>query len=875
MFKMTLERLKTIGVPKSQRDQSIYNMFLKTYGTHYISNIKLGAKFSVVTILDDKYKSEYSYEHLTEQISLNFKYDMINLGLNSTSDEKTQSISEEFKNHSNSHSVFVPERGSESVNGSIWLQNAYENPGIIGLEASFLSELIEVLGYEESASYLKKTIEYYIKNGNYPDSPDKINFDKLSSGPMSQPFENLKWIPGLDKVGCGYDITSQAYKSCFFDFEEGPFDIWTNPLDRNLTYKVPKGFFAMNNAQSVSTNSTYLFKKLEHFIEESRYSIHEDDWGFLGFGASSQTSTFYHYYEYFYKKEFSLALSMLELDYYSLYTSLAGPLSSMAQMSIAKLPEKYENSTKLIFKQFIDTYGTHVVLKANMGGLIWSENWYDSCLEKIYSEDWVKNEVRTGLFFFGLISETERSEDHTKIQRSPVFVQNSVMLNQLYGGTTNLPIEKWNEWIPSVKSNLQPTSQVLVPIYKILPQGLKREALKMAMKEYRQQSSEQIEKTISMFKGSKIPSSICKETKSTGLLKPVNGMEVKTVRQTIREFFETSQQKYCPLIIKSGIRCETQNKNFNMKSSKFNLKGSLLVKSGSSNLMDEVFQQSVGISYNSATGQSRTKVLKMVDSDSKNLITEKQNIIVNETFIIDNNYEDSSMPMIREASYKIKTIFGGIFQDDASSEEILRKYATTRYKAGVAQQYFDLFSVKFQKNQIFLEDIANSAILRLPDQYSEDYVEFLELWGDVISLEVKLGGLREVVVGVPPCTEDMSVQDHLLKELQNVDQVNVDKIISVVKSERKVGGDPECMKYEAWSKSLELNPVVTRVKDFIRWTDLIKEEKKKNNFVRAYEDLDKKRKEILNKQIRSVSDSYKENRILKFKANVMIREKSK
>ena len=58
--------------------------------------------------------------------------------------------------------------------------------------------------------------------------------------------KDLPWIPGLDKVGCGYDLTTLESKSCVFDLTES-WDTWTYPIDKSKSYKVPKGFFVSNN----------------------------------------------------------------------------------------------------------------------------------------------------------------------------------------------------------------------------------------------------------------------------------------------------------------------------------------------------------------------------------------------------------------------------------------------------------------------------------------------------------------------------------------------------------------------------------------------------------------------------------------------------
>jgi hypothetical protein len=98
----------------------------------------------------------------------------------------------------------------------------------------------------------------------------------------------------------------------------------------------------------------------------------------LGFGASHKTAEIYHYYEYFYQRNYLLFLSILELGYYTLYTPLfpLGNLNSVTKMVLSSLPEEYDLAK---YSQFIDAYGTHIMVRADMGGMISGESWYDKC----------------------------------------------------------------------------------------------------------------------------------------------------------------------------------------------------------------------------------------------------------------------------------------------------------------------------------------------------------------------------------------------------------------------------------------------------------------------------------------------------------------
>ena len=66
-------------------------------------------------------------------------------------------------------------------------------------------------------------------------------------------------------------------------------------------------------------------------------------------------------------------------------------------MSLNFLPSVYDPDnirTVAVYKMFFDSFGTDVVTAADMGGLVWAENWFESCLNRLYSDVCITHEVR-------------------------------------------------------------------------------------------------------------------------------------------------------------------------------------------------------------------------------------------------------------------------------------------------------------------------------------------------------------------------------------------------------------------------------------------------------------------------------------------------
>jgi hypothetical protein len=237
-FKMSIEKLNPN--PTNSSDQIKYNMFIQAYGTHYLSSIKIGAKYELVTLIDQNFASSHSQETVKEQINLSFSYEQVNIGLESGSVDITSQIMKEFSQNSERYGIFIPSLKNENVTKE-WVEYAELNPGIIGLEAHYISDLLIANNYNEIGLHLKKTIDYFLSTQKYPEDTN------MNVPIKALPVNNdLPWIPGLDKVGCGYDLTTLESKSCVFDLTES-WDTWTYPIDKSKSYKVPKGFFASNN----------------------------------------------------------------------------------------------------------------------------------------------------------------------------------------------------------------------------------------------------------------------------------------------------------------------------------------------------------------------------------------------------------------------------------------------------------------------------------------------------------------------------------------------------------------------------------------------------------------------------------------------------
>jgi hypothetical protein len=206
-------------------------------------------------------------------------------------------------------------------------------------------------------------------------------------------------IQGLDVVGCGFDITTLESRQCLFDLTE-PSDIsnWTDPHNQSLSYVVPYGFYITDESDSLEVRETKIVTNIYEFLAETFYHSRSDSRGFLGYSSSTRTVQSRSIHHRFYRFDNYLASTIQQIAWYSLsvITFPTPKYNDLTTASIATLPTTFNstNATHLsLFKQFFDAYGTHVVLSSTMGGLVWAQDWFDSCLLRTRNTTWIREEV--------------------------------------------------------------------------------------------------------------------------------------------------------------------------------------------------------------------------------------------------------------------------------------------------------------------------------------------------------------------------------------------------------------------------------------------------------------------------------------------------
>ena len=457
-----------------------YNHLISSYGTHYTSSVIVGGVIEMFTYVNSEYQKLHSRRSIEKQIAIAFGYQKYEMSGSTDADSSIPFISEDFKRNSQMNTKFSPHLTktpeTDKTPRDIWLEQTLSTPVIINRTLSPLVDLLNEYPIE-IRYHLQLTIDYYLKNGKVPTIGQLSSAGQLQS--RTGYVQNI--LPGSDVVGCGFDIFTLTSKYCLLDLTMNYNTMWTDVFNNYTTYKVPDGYYVTNNKDMISMFDTKFFDTLKTFVSNSYIHNRHDSFGFLGFGASSSTTDIRIKYSRFYRHKYRMAWTKQQLTWYTLTAMLfpRPPFNMLTSLAVANLPKMFnpKSADSRIFKRFFDAYGTHFVIEADMGGMLWAEDYFESCLITRMTEQWVRREIVKRYWFFR-VRRTTTINYHKEVDKE--YRQNSLSRLKIIGGSTTVTPLTGENWLPTVKLAPAPVTYRLQPIYTLLPRGAQREALKEA-----------------------------------------------------------------------------------------------------------------------------------------------------------------------------------------------------------------------------------------------------------------------------------------------------------------------------------------------------------------------------------------------------------
>ncbi|CAF2690357.1 unnamed protein product [Rotaria sp. Silwood2] len=491
-FNSSLSRL--VPNPTTQRQQSFYNEIVATFGTHYASSVIVGGIAHYYTFLTEEWQRQSSQSSTENEISIGFHlgFDIpLGNGISIALGEEFGGISfgggwgftggvqsETFKKNSVIRFLFRPTPvGSFSSmynhTWATWASQTANQPVVVNRTLFPLSNLL-VDFPTGIAEHLQMTIDYYLKTGSLPKLIDIVHKERLS-------LVSSMSIPGLDVVGCGYNIIELlSSKQCLFNMTYNENKLWSNVFNGHRSYRIPDGYSVMGTREFYSTYDTQIFDNYHKFIQNSIYMNEQDEAKFLGFGMSHERTEIVTRLRNMYKHLLNLAWTNRKVLWYNLsIVKFSTPLlSSVAKIALNDLPSIFKKEDfQKVWKRFFDIYGTHYVVSANFGGMVWAEDYLDPCMVTKNSSQWIKDQIKRS---YWSISTSEFNSLYVPVT-SQDYLQHRVSTIRIIGGDDNLKSFQLNKWMQTIKDKPGVISYSLQPLYTLLPLDTqKRKALEEA-----------------------------------------------------------------------------------------------------------------------------------------------------------------------------------------------------------------------------------------------------------------------------------------------------------------------------------------------------------------------------------------------------------
>ncbi|CAF2064098.1 unnamed protein product [Rotaria magnacalcarata] len=814
MFAESVELLATeASNPSNEDHQTLYNQFIQTFGTHYVSRVIVGGTAYLYSIMEASFHNKSSYREVSSQVSLMFQYKSRSFNVGETQASVMSKMTETFKKNTESLAVFQPPIPNDEGKSDweVWQRRASEHPVVVNRTLFSIDSLIR--GKPRVQEHLRRTIQFYLKDGIIP---TLAQLSGRSTGRrVSIEYKPRGPIHGLDVVGCGYNILKMENKFCIFDqsnFTEN--ERWSDPYNKNLTYSVPNGWFVVNTPESLTLDGEITVTSVEDYFRSKITVTVSRSGGWLGIGRRTSRKTVAEFYRRFYQDYYNLVLRMKQIGWYTLSVS-AFPypkLNPIVQKALDGLPVYFNVSDIKIWEEFFEAFGTHVVVSSNMGGQVWAETWYEKCLTYEHSQRWIDEQVSKN--WFGIRVGVKNIRDYSKTVDER-FKQHSIFTSELLGGTESIDPSEWEKWAPTIKAKPRAISYRLLALAEILPPGDLRNAVKAAINYILTTAQKEEHRYIDQLKSMRDPPQ-----------RKCSRNEIRTKRSSETTPEEEAKKQFCPYIGYKGQECLGSQ-----------IKGRSLIAANATRL-----PIGVGMTLDITTGRLLLPALEnnffgnnyWIDPNTNRMhqaprgiifprISQDENRPISRVFL-------SAAELSNEWKYERLrgSWLGGEFGHSKSLLDIYSRFFSKNQATAITQKPTVLYRLRVEN--LRLNQYAREAVEKLPAVYNETlYDDFIQNWGTHIVQQALVGGMREQQVLFKDCvfsfngaiTSD-NLNEYLRRDILSQTlgnsfyadrrKINVDHI---------VGGDPTEKNETRWLQTLAANPALLKIEEYVPWSDLI------------------------------------------------------
>lgn len=169
MFEASVNAIVSLGhAPQTESEQSLCNMIIQTFGTHYVTRVIVGATARIFTLLGEEYFKSTSFEEIKTETTRVSRFFFWSTYHTDYTHEIKQSVTESFRRNSQMFVEYQPTvpQLSGKTEWQSWLAKAPYVPVVVNRTVAPISNLF--YAHPQIQSHVYRTIQYYLNHGEMP-----------------------------------------------------------------------------------------------------------------------------------------------------------------------------------------------------------------------------------------------------------------------------------------------------------------------------------------------------------------------------------------------------------------------------------------------------------------------------------------------------------------------------------------------------------------------------------------------------------------------------------------------------------------------------------------------------------------------------------
>ncbi|CAF2983549.1 unnamed protein product [Rotaria socialis] len=155
-------------VPRTESEQTLYNILLQTFGTHYVMHVVVGATAHMYTLINSAFTKSATFEETATEVSKMSNSFFLPKIVPKSMHSIKESLSESFRKNSRFFVEYQPPVAlvPGKTEWQSWLDNAILTPVVVNRTLTPLSNIFN--RYPLIRAHLRHTIDHYLRHGKYP-----------------------------------------------------------------------------------------------------------------------------------------------------------------------------------------------------------------------------------------------------------------------------------------------------------------------------------------------------------------------------------------------------------------------------------------------------------------------------------------------------------------------------------------------------------------------------------------------------------------------------------------------------------------------------------------------------------------------------------